>query len=263
MLRLGGDHSFNPHVYLAEKSSSNNNSEANVDALLEAMTDRDSDDPISPSNSISQIKKQSVVQTPLNYQSTNRNSNTTTTQENYQYYPGIPNSQLNKNQQGALPQHYQAQLQQYRGNNSTISPWQIQDNNRNSLYNSAVVAPTSTTNSNTSTTTSSMVNSSRNGIGVNRLHADAGEFDPNRGIIEYYPSNHNNNNSNSSNNNNNTLKQRTDNYVVGVDINAVNRIPNPNQQQQQSQPMGGNSIAHQYTSYRKQTPPLQQQQQQQ
>lgn len=143
MLRLGGDHSFNPHVYLAEKS------EICVDSLLEAMTDRDSDDPMSPPGSFS-LKKHN--QQPPN----GRNSGTPTDFGNPTTYPQF--------------------LQQYRPEMPTVSKhrtlstpnnsWQSHDSQRNnytpSLSNPRTIFP-----------------------GGTRLHPDAGEFEPGRGVLDY------------------------------------------------------------------------------
>mmetsp|Transcript_4705 Transcript_4705/g.4748 ORF Transcript_4705/g.4748 Transcript_4705/m.4748 type:complete len:498 (-) Transcript_4705:425-1918(-) len=187
------------------------------------------------------------------------------------------NNSTNNNTKGQqiLSQHYQSQLQQYRPS-SSISPWQIQDNNRNALYNTNTTTNSNNTNSNininansnnnnsnnnnnnisspssSNTNISGVTHQSRNGIGVSRLHVDAGEYDPHRGTIEYYTQNN--------------IKSRSDNYM-GVEMNPVNRNSIQQIQQQQSltqsSSMNGNTLAHQYASYRKSSQSQQQQQQSQ
>jgi hypothetical protein len=170
MLRLGGDHSFNPHVYLADKSCSSNNSEFYVDALMDAMTDRDSDDLLSPQGSFSASMKKHL---PFNGQ---QNGNGRS--------PSAPPDPQPGSQQYHQLFLSRSELAKPRGN--IVPPsnsWQ--DPSRANMYTGPAALP-------------------RTGSG--RLHVDAGEFEPGRGLVDYIP--------NSSLN----VKQRLDGYA-GVDLN--------------------------------------------
>jgi hypothetical protein len=148
MLRLGGDHSFNPHVYLAEKS------DICVDAL-EAMTDRDSDDLLSPPGSFS-LKRHN--QQPPNGHSTGRNSGTPTDFGNAAMY-SQPHQQYHRPEVPILPK-------QHRVLSTANNSWQPLDSQRNPygppLSNPRASLP-----------------------GCVRLHPEAGEFEPGRGVVDY------------------------------------------------------------------------------
>lgn len=154
MLRLGGDHSFNPHVYLADKSSCSINSESCIETLMETMTDRDSDDLLSPSGSLSQPSKKNIAQSAPGTLSNGRSvtpesqhlgifSNSGSGYPQYSYYR--PDTVSSKQ----------------RTSISASTAWQLQDRNQ-------------------------YVPSNQKGFsGSNRLHPEAGEFEPGRGLVDY------------------------------------------------------------------------------
>jgi hypothetical protein len=187
MLRLGGDHSFNPHVYLAEKSCCNTVADATIDSLLDGMTDRESDDPpISPPGSFSlQSTKKQPTLSPANSQFTQQTLNQS---DVYQY---SNKSQQNLSHQYQMPYRQEIVAPKTRTAGNTATPWQLQENN------GRLFAPSPP----------GFSNPTRNSIGSSRLHADAGEFEPSRSIDYSYG-----------------IRQRSDPY--GVEPSGPNRNPN-------------------------------------
>lgn len=179
MLRLGGDHSFNPHVYLSEKSCSHT-SDAAVDALFDGMTDRESDEPpMSPPVSFTLQPKKQLPLSPSNGQVNGINVSSS---DGYSF-PSNGQTKGHANIPPQYPMPYRSEGANGKTkntmNSTTPPPWQLQDR---------LFAPSPP----------GFSNQNRNAVGTSRLHADAGEFEPGRGTVEQY----------------NGARQRTDHYAI-------------------------------------------------
>lgn len=125
MLRLGGDHSFNPHVYLADKSSSSSNSESCAETLMEAMTDRESEEVLSPQATHSQsLKKNASPHTSTISPPAARGGSVPDPQ-----YPLYPNSGISGYSQYSYYRPDTISAKQ-RTNISSLNGWQSQERNQ-------------------------------------------------------------------------------------------------------------------------------------